>query len=68
MKIKNIYFQIIFLICVVLHDIFFTFILFNQFNVCLFLISNQFNVLSCEIKYLDLYLSLDLSNFIFSYH
>jgi hypothetical protein len=36
LKIKNVYFQKIFLICVVLHNIVFTFILFNQFIMCVY--------------------------------
>ena len=38
-KIKNIYFWKIFLICVILHNIFLFFILFNQFYMYLFLLS-----------------------------
>jgi hypothetical protein len=37
-KIKNIYFWIIFLICVTLHNTFLSFILFNQFHMCLILL------------------------------
>jgi hypothetical protein len=73
LKIKNIYFQIIFLIWALLHNILFYFILFNQFNVYLFLLSfdwikklilinklnkhNRINILSCRIKYFDQYMS-----------
>jgi hypothetical protein len=80
-KIKIIYFQIIFLICVTLH----IFILFYSINLkCVsfsiivwlnkkIILINKFHeynresILSCKIKYLDLYLSLDFSCFIFTY-
>jgi hypothetical protein len=60
---------------------FFHFILFNQFNVCVYFYyhliekkiikkiskNNQVNIPSCKIKYLNLHLSLNFSSFIFIY-
>lgn len=66
-----------------MHNILSSFILVNQFNICVyFLLSidlkiiiliskfskhNRVNIYSCKIKYLDLYLSLDFLNFIFRF-
>jgi hypothetical protein len=73
------YFQIIFLICVALHN-FFLFYSINLTSVSIFIIiwlneknilinkfskHNRVNVSSCEIKYFNLHLSLNLSKFIF---
>jgi hypothetical protein len=55
-KIKNIYFQMIFLTCIALHVIL-SFILFNQFNILFF-----------KIKYLNLHLYLGFLSFVFKCH
>jgi hypothetical protein len=76
--------MIIFLICAVLHDVFIPYILFDQFNfvkisiiVCLnkkIILINKFskhrrvNIQFFDIKYLDLYLSLNFLSFILKYH
>ena len=77
LKIKK-YFQKIFLICATLHYVFF-FLFFYLINLICASISiiiflnkfskyNRVNVSSFEIKYLDLYPSLDFLSFIFRYH
>ena len=83
-KNKKNYFQIIFLICVALHDVFFP-VLFYLINLICVSISiifclNKKDILiktfskhyrvyvsSFEIKYFDVYLSLDFSGFAFRY-
>ena len=67
-----------FLICIVLNYIF-SFILLNKFYVCVdfyyklilinkFIKYNKFNDPCCDIKYIDIYLSLNFSKYIFIYH
>ena len=85
LKNKKNYFQIIFLICVALHDVFFP-VLFYLINLICVSISiifclNKKDILiktfskhyrvyvsSFEIKYFDVYLSLNFSSFVFRYH
>jgi hypothetical protein len=74
---KKIFFTIFF-ICALHKMFFFYFILFNKFYVCFnfcyklilinnFVKHNRVNDPCCDIKYLDLHLSLNLSNYIFIY-
>ena len=48
--VQEIYFQIIFLICVTLYNIFLPFILFNQFYMCLFFLTKSLNTIMSKIR------------------